>query len=98
MLNYSKVLPIITRNNLPATIETAIHTSVIFHFIKIISGTTRYHKIDDIIICGSSNDDGFGFGIMLLIGGLLVFYNTSKVVTSYVFLWQKKVKMPKITQ
>lgn len=78
MLNYSKVLPIITRNNLPATIETAIHTSVIFHFISIASGTTRYHKIDDIIICGSSNDDGFGFGIMLLIGGLLVFYNSLK--------------------
>ena len=54
MLNYSKVLPIITRNNLPATIETAIHTSVIFHFITIASGTTRYHKIDDIIICGLS--------------------------------------------
>ena len=78
MLIYSKVLPIITRNNLPATIETAICASVIFHFITLASGAARYHKIDGLMLCGKSNDNGIGFGVMLLIGGLLVFYNSLK--------------------
>ena len=78
MLNYSKVLPIITRNNPPAIIETAICTIIIFHFITLISGAARYQKIDNLILCGGSNDNGFGFGAMLLVGGLLVFYNSLK--------------------
>ena len=78
MLNYSKVLPIITRNNPPAIIETAICTIIIFHFITLVSGAARYQKIDNLILCGSSNDNGFGFGAMLLVGGLLVFYNSLK--------------------
>ncbi len=78
MLNYSKVLPIITRNNPPAIIDITICASVIFHFITLASGAARYHKIDNLMLCGSRNDNGLGFGAMLLVGGLLVFYNSLK--------------------
>jgi len=46
MFNCSKVLPIITGNNLPAIIETSICASVIFQFIALASESVVDYKKD----------------------------------------------------
>lgn len=59
-------------------IEATIWTSAFL--LSIIMGLRVNNQYDanDLTLCGKGNDDGFGFGALLLIVGLILFYNSLK--------------------
>ena len=56
--------------------ESAAWISIFLFSINNGFGASNYQQINDLILCGNNNDNGFGFGVFLLIVGLSLFYNS----------------------
>ena len=56
--------------------ESATWISIFLFSINNGFGASNYQQINDLILCGNNNDNGFGFGVLLLIIGLSLFYNS----------------------